>query len=204
MKNIILVIGALIFFTGCTNYSTELLDVSSQSESVKPYSNVQPKCMAIMDEFSVKSDGQTANISVDFKERFISEIKKTNIFERVLDENPLNSSEKITVFSLDVSENQDTHQGSNVTKGFFVGLTLWLITPFVYLDYDFDSEMLLNATNPEGKTRVYKSKSSSSASYQLYANSQAAGNEARAKALSANINSLMNQIIDDASFLCSP
>ena len=115
---------------------------------------------------------------------------------------PATKPDKYISFVLESDENQETNQGANAVKGFFIGATFFLLTPVIPLSYDFESDMHLLATRGDGKAKQYSAKGKGSASYQLYANAAMAGQEVRAKVTNNNINSLMNQLSLDANFLC--
>ncbi|BEH09648.1 MULTISPECIES: hypothetical protein [Geobacter] len=202
MKKIVGVILAMVL-SGCTAHWTNIDLKPEGADSLNAYSGGKKttSCVAVMNDLRVKSNGQEVNASSEFQKRFVTNLKDTKIFESVITDMPTTKPEKYVNFALTVNENQDTNQGANVAKGFFIGLSLYLLTPVLPLSYDFDSEMLLNATRWDGKTKQYVAKGQGSASYHLFANAPMAGGEVRAKITNNNLNALMNQLVRDTEFL---
>ncbi len=190
--------------SGCTLHWTDIDLKPNGADAVANHSshNNVPGCLAIMTDMKVKSNGQETNPSSEFQKRFMAHIKDTKIFDSVVHDMPTIKPDKYVSFALESDENQDTNQGANYAKGFFIGATFFLFTPVIPLSYDFESDMHLTATRGDGKTKQYNAKGKGSASYQLYANAAMAGQEIRAEVTNNNINSLINQLALDANFLC--
>lgn len=200
------IIGVLltILLSGCTAHWVEIGNKPDGSESINQYAGDKKATIgsvAIMNDLRVKSDGQEVNASSNFEKRFMAHLKDTNIFNAVVSDMPAAKPEKYVKFALSVSENQNPHQGTNFVKGMLIGLTLYALTPVLPLSYDFESEMVLNATRWDGKTKQYVAKGNGSVSYHLFANKVMAGQEVQAKVTNSNVNALMNQLVRDADFL---
>lgn len=193
----------MMLLSGCTSHWTSIDLKPDGSDSMNPYSgdNKKAGCVAIMSEVRVKNNGLDANASDSFQKRFILNLKDTRIFEAVVQDMPTPKPDKYVSLALAVNENHDLHQGSNVTKGIFIGLSLYLLTPVLPLSYDFESHMLLNATRWDGKTKQYVAKGQGNSSFQLYANRAAANGDVQSKVMSNNLNALMNQLVKDTDFL---
>lgn len=192
-----------MLLSGCAAHWSNIDLKPDGADSLAPYTGDKKtaSCVAIMNDLRVKSNGQEVNASSEFHKRFVANLKDARVFESVVSDMPATKPEKYVNLSLAVNENQDTNQGANVAKGFFIGLSLYLLTPVLPLSYDFESEMLLNATRWDGKSKQYSAKGNGSASYQLFANARMAGSEVRAKVTNNNLNALMNQLVQDTDFL---
>ena len=208
MKKIIaaMLIVSITGLSGCTLHWTDidLKPDGADAISIAKHSNENAvlSCLAIMGDLKVKSNGHEVNASSEFQKRFMVHIKDTNIFSSVAQDMPAIKPDKYVSFVLESDENQESNQGANAVKGFFIGATFFLLTPVIPLSYDFESDMHLIAARGDGKTKQYSAKGKGSASYQLYANAAMAGQEVRAEVTNNNINSLMSQLTLDAKFLC--
>lgn len=193
----------MMLLAGCTSHWTNIDLKPDGSDSMNAYSGSgkTANSVAIMSELRVKSNGLDVNASDNFQKRFILNLKDSKIFESVVQEMPTPKPDKYVSFALSVNENHDQHQGANVTKGIFIGLSLYLLTPVLHLSYDFESHMLLNATRWDGKTKEYVAKGQGSSSYQLYANRAAVSGDVQATVTKNNLNALMNQLVQDTDFL---
>lgn len=197
-----LVLLLLFALTGCTSHWANV-EITPEGADFAPSSHISPKeskCVAVMNDLRVKSNGFDVNASADFQRRFISNVKDTRVFSNVVSEMPATKPERYVDLALAVSEKQDSKQGANMAKGFLIGLSIYTLTPVIPLSYDFESEMLLQATRWDGKTRQYTAKGKGTEAYHLFANAHAAGNELRAQVTNNNINALMSQLVSDADF----
>ncbi|MCL7422389.1 MAG: hypothetical protein M8364_15970 [Methylobacter sp.] len=202
MKKITILIFAM-GFSGCTAHWTNIDLKPDEAAPVSHYSGSKPSnCMAVMDDLRVTSNGQAANVNEAFQKRFITNLKDTHLFSTVTDTIPTDRPNNLVNFALSIAENQDTNQGANVTKGFFIGLSLYLLTPVIPLSYDFESDMTLVAMRSDGRSKRYTAKGKGEARYHLFANAAMAGEDVRSQITNNNLSALMNQISQDADFIC--
>lgn len=191
----------VFLLTGCTLHWNKIETKPDGADNFVPYSGGAERCSAVFADLRVKQNGLDVNASTDFQKRFATALKDTKLFESVLVEPTTSMPSRHVTFSLKVNENQDTNQGANVTKGFIIGLSLYVLTPIIPLSYDFESEMILQAARWDGKTKDYTAKGKGSAGYHLFANAPVAGNELRAVITNNNVNALMNQLVNDLEFI---
>jgi hypothetical protein len=197
---------AMVTLSGCTMHWTNIDAKPNGADSAAHYSSASTssghECLAVMDDLQTIFDSQETNASVEFQKRLLRHIKGTGVFNSVAEEMPAAKPDRWVNFALKSNEAQDTNQGSNMVKGFFIGFTFWLLPPVLPLSYDFESDMTLHATRWDGKSRSYHAKGGGNAKYHYFANPAAAGSELRAQITNNNINSLMSQLVQDAGFLC--
>jgi hypothetical protein len=202
MKKITTLILA-VGLSGCTAHWTNIDVKPDAAAPVDHYSNrTLSNCMAIMDDLRVTSNGQAVDANEAFQKRFMTNLKDTHLFSKVTTETPTIQPDKMANFALSVAENQDTNQGANAAKGFFIGASLYLLTPVLPLSYDFAQDMTLNVTRSDGRSKRYTAKGKGEARYHLFANAPMAGEEVRGQIINNNLAALMNQIKQDADFIC--
>jgi len=200
MKKITTLILA-VGLSGCTAHWTNI-DVKPDNQvSVSRYSH-SSDCVAIMDDLHVTSNGQAVDANEAFQKRFMTNLKDTHMFSKVAAETPDAQHDKLVNFALSVAENQNTNQGANAAKGFFIGASLYLLTPVLPLSYDFSQDVMLNVTRSDGRSKRYTANGKGEARYHLFGNAAMAGSEVRGQIINNNLTSLINQIKQDADFIC--
>ena len=203
MKKIIAV-SLIIGLSGCAMHWTDIDIKPDGANAVSGHLNNKPVsgCLAIMADLKVKLNGHETNPSLGFQNRFITHIKDTKIFDSVIHDMPSIKPERYVSFVLESDENEEKDQAVNAVKGFFIGLTLFVLTPVIPLSYEFESDMHLYATRGDGKTNRYNAKGKGSVSYQFFGAAKAS-QELISEVTNNNINSLINQLSLDENFLCS-
>lgn len=194
----------LLFLTllvvGCSSW-TVIKDRPVLSESVSetsmPVQQTQP---AFLKDYRGITDGVESNINQDFVNRFLNAVGRTGLFTPVRAGAPDQGVQRYVTMALTVREGRDTHQGDAAWKGALMGLSLYLLAPVLPLQYDFDSQMDLTVALIDGRKKQYTARGSGTANFHIFANAPRAGQDVEGQVTSANINSLMNQIIKDSVF----
>lgn len=205
MKKIIAV-SLIIGLSGCAMHWTDIDIKPDGANAVSGHSNYKPasRCLAVMSDLKVKSNGQEVNSSAEFQNRFITHIRETKIFDSVVHDMPTTKPDKYVEFVLEAEENSDNHHVANVAKSFFIGLSLFTLTPALPFSYDFESVMHLYATRSDGKTKQYNARGKGSANYYVTLNNaNLASQELITEVSNNNMNALINQLSLDENFLCS-
>jgi hypothetical protein len=197
----VLLIFFVLFSFGCASWTTikekpALSDNFQYPERITQHE----KFPAYLIDTKFSINGNDVNASQDFIERLLTNFNRTQLFSFVKKGVPETSNIKYYRLRFNCNERKDTNQGTAFVKGFFIGLTLFLLTPALPLTYDYDANMTLYATNWDGVTKEYSAKSSGTANFHLFANPVLAGGDVEAKVINANLNSLMNQMMRDGAF----
>ena len=102
----------------------------------------------------VDAGGTQANPSEGFKENLVAALGDSNVFQHVVTSFPIGQKNVVTL-KPSADENLDLNAGANGTKAFFVGLTLFLLTPALPLTYEYSNTVTIDAQCPNGETRRY-------------------------------------------------
>jgi hypothetical protein len=90
------------------------------------------------------------------------------------------------------------NMGSNLTKTFFTGFTLFILAPVLPNTYDFSTDHYLLATRPDGTKREYKASCAGSASGTFpYAGLVTEYNKMSGDATERCLTSVINQFTSD-------
>lgn len=97
------------------------------------------------------------DVNQGFERRVVAKINDTGLFKEVIYGFYSRKPEPPYIDAkLDVSESMNDHAGSNAAKGFFIGASLWLLTPALPLNYDYTTEFDLDVVWPNNQRRSYK------------------------------------------------
>jgi hypothetical protein len=177
-------------FSGCYS-GYKLTKKPIEADSIHKSFNQVSKLPVYISSISVKNK----NISSGFENRVVAKLTETGLYRDVIygiySRRP-NDTTYIDV-RLDISEMIDQHTGGNALKGFFVGATLFLLTPVLPLSYDMEGEYLLRVIWPNGQQREYKAVCAVDAYGTLYQLNQAA-NDGSGEATDKCLNSVINQM----------
>lgn len=145
-------------------------------------------------------NGEEVNPSRDFEHRLLRTLGGTGLFSTIRSQIGSTGPESCVRFSMGIDEDLDSHQGKAILHGFLIGLTLYLLTPALPLQLDFESQMTLDAVRPDGDTRRVYIQCKGVAYYHLLANAVLAEMEVGAKVTTNNLNSLISQVVQDAEW----
>lgn len=198
---ILVVLQVVFLVSGCASWTT----IKESPPFHENFTGVSPSAQreglpAILVDCRVTSNGVPAAASQDFINRFVNELNRTGLFQNVRTGFPGSVPPKIYTLSLSVAENSDPHQGAAMVKGFFIGLSLFTLTPALPLRVDFESQMHLTVSTWDGRSKHYTARGEGAAKFHLFANAAQAGQDVVGKVTTANINSLMNQMMQDSAF----
>ena len=162
----------------------------------------KPELQAFLVRCGVKQNGVDVNVSEGFVERFLDNLRQTQLFARVIKttEIPSVETQKTVELTLSVAETNDTHQSEAAVTGCLAAVTLGLLAFVLTLRADFTSEMILEVKHADGASKRYSAKSSGTLRHGLWSNHILAGTALGGAVTTCNINSLMSQIIADAEF----
>jgi hypothetical protein len=200
MKRITYLLSVVL--VACTSHSVRMNLIPEGSDASQANAEYKKLAapVAILNTLGAKSNGLEVNASGGFQKRFLNHLKEKKIFGSVIDSMPTPMPVKYTLLDLTVNENKDAHRGGAFAKGFFIGLTLLLLSPVLEFQFDFESEMTLTVTKSDGQSRQYHAKGNGTADYKFFSDAGRAVTELASKVTTNNLNSLTNQLSKDADF----
>ncbi|MBH0180444.1 MAG: hypothetical protein HP490_01870 [Nitrospira sp.] len=94
-------------------------------------------------------------------------------------------------------ETIDSHSGPTALKGIVIGASMFLLSPFIELDYDYTAQAHLELERWDGHITHYDARSSGTAHYNLFGASPVVINELKGQVIETCLNALMNQLVHD-------
>ncbi|MBU6432053.1 MAG: hypothetical protein KJS98_01910 [Nitrospirae bacterium] len=101
---------------------------------------------------------------------------------------------------LTIDNNVEPHGGQAAWRGFVVGASIFTLAPFISLNYDYGTQMVLEMERWDGQIKQYTAASNGSAHYNLFGASPDVIEQLKGQVTEACLSSLLNQVIQDSPF----
>jgi len=145
----------LCMFSGCYAITNLQKDQPNSNHIISNQKNLPPACLV---SISVKIDGAGHNVATEFPQRLIGKLQESKIFSNI--ESIVNGGKKPQepFYELTLTDNETINSNTflNGVKGFFVGLSLFILTPALPVTQEFGSDMTLKVVAPNMKEKEYR------------------------------------------------
>lgn len=181
-------------FDGASNFSP----LSVQTHTSIVAGDRVPVALGVVRIFR---NGAPLDPSLAFDQRVASVLVETQLFSHLIypdQGRPSLEGRKHVTVRLLVNETAERHAGWNAFKGFAIGASLFLLAPFVSLEYDYASQMTLELHRWDGHTKRYTAVSSGTAHYHLFGATPLITEELNGQVTERTLNALMVQLVNDA------
>jgi hypothetical protein len=112
---------------------------------------------------------------------------------------PAADQARVTV-RLSIDNLVEPHAGQAAWRGFVVGASMFVLAPFISLNYDYGTEMSLEMERWDGQIKHYHATSNGSAHYNLFGANPDIIDQLKGQVTETCLSSLLNQVIQDSSF----
>jgi hypothetical protein len=200
----VLLVSLQLVMTGC--YATMSMDkVPPQSGALTPSRLQQRLPPAYLTSIQVSLNGARTNLAPTFETRVIGMLQEGRTFSDVIsvlgrERRPPN--EEHFDLTLHVEEIQHWHRFGNGVKGFFIGLSLFLLTPALPLVYEHEAKMTVSVILPSGVTKEYVADAQGSTYYTMN-KAQEAIPKLASQVVESCLVSLVNQLSNDRTLQVS-
>jgi hypothetical protein len=114
-----------------------------------------PRYSAVLMNSSATIDGKPAVMASSFKDRLLEELRRTQNFKAVYgDDQAIPERQKIR-FAVAVAERMNYNNALGAIKGFFIGASFFILSPFIPIYADYTTELRLTVEKPDGSQRDY-------------------------------------------------
>jgi hypothetical protein len=188
--------------TGCTRW-VELMPTinSSQEPSVREITRDE-QVPLVMDSVRMTRNGSPQNPSLETEHRVLGTLREIGLFSHLGDtasaEPP--ASEKFIRARLLFDEAVDSHPGDAAWKSIVIGVSMFALTPFIPLEYDYATHVALELERWDGQVKHYESHSAGTAHYQLFSATPVMIDELKGHVTESCLTALMQQIVHDTTF----
>lgn len=141
-------------------------------------------------------DGVEDSASPAFVERISTAFRDSGLFSSVSTEKAPGDDSDAVVIRVHGHDRIDTNHAANVTKGVFIGLTAYALTPVLPITGSIENELEVEVSWPGKGTRTFTAKSAAHRSAHLFADHGSLVRESGTKVIGANIRSVVNEMVD--------
>lgn len=190
------------FTTGCARW-VELMPTASSSRefSVREIARDE-QVPLVMDSVRMTRNSSPQNPSLETEHRVLGTLRKIGLFSHLSDtasaEPP--ASEKFIRARLLFDEAVDPHPGDVAWKGIVTAVSMFVLTPFIQLEYDYATRVTLELERWDGQVKRYESHSAGTAHYQLFGATTLMIDELKGHVTETCLTALMQQMVNDTTF----
>jgi hypothetical protein len=191
-----------ILSTGCARW----IEVTAQPDSAQePTSHTiarDEQVPLILDRVRITQNGSPQNPSSDTEERLLGSLEELGLFSRLARtaSNEPTAGDKFIRARVLFDEAVDPHPGAAAWKGIVIGASMFILTPFIPLEYDYAAHVTLELERWDGQIKHYESRSAGTARYHLFGATPIMLDELKGHVTESCLTALAQQIIQDTVF----
>ena len=188
--------------TGCARWiELKATADSSQEPNVRVIARDE-QVPLVMGSVRMTRNGSPQNPSLETEQRVLGTLREIGLFSHLGDtasaEPP--ASEKFIRARLLFDEAVDPHPGDLAWKGIVIGASMFILTPFIPLEYDYAAHMTLELERWDGQVKRYESQSAGTAHYQFFGTTPLMIDELKGHVTESCLTALMQEIVRDTTF----
>ena len=188
--------------TGCSRW-IEMTDPSTEMDERNAHIIARDEQVPlIVDRIRTTKNGSPQNPSAETEQRILNSLADLGLFSRLTLVNasvPV-SGEKTVRARLLFDEAVDPHAGAAAWKGIIIGASMYLLTPFIPLEYDYTAHLSLELERWDGQIKRYESHSAGTARYHLFGATPIMVDELKGHVTESCLAALASQIANDTVF----
>lgn len=156
----------------------------------------------ILDRIRTTKNGSPQNSSAETEQRILSSLADIGLFSHLATVNASATApgEKTVRARLLFDETIDPHAGGAAWKGILIGASMYLLTPFLPLEYDYAAHLSLELERWDGQVKRYESQSAGTTRYHLFGATPIMVDELKGHVTESCLNELVRKIVDDTAF----
>ena len=195
--------GLLITLTtGCARWiELKATPDSSQEPNVRVIARNE-QVPLVMDSVGITRNGSPQNLSLETEQRLLGKLREIGLFSHLggTDSAEPPAGGKFIRARLLFDEDIDQHAGDKAWKSFVIGASMFILTPFIPLDYDYAAHMTLELERWDGQVKRYESQSAGTSHYQLFSATPLMIDELKGHVTESCFTALLQQMVHDTTF----
>jgi len=187
--------------SGCTR-SIEVKPVPTESQTTMTHSlPSDERVPLVMDSFHLSRNGAPQNPPIEAERRILNRVQDTRLFSTLI---PLGGQtdslgEKIVSARITMSEAIEPHSWMAAFKGIIIGGSMFLLSPFIDLEYDYAATVGLELERWDGQVKRYEANSSGTVRYKLFGATPVMIDELKGHVTEACLTDLTSQLVRDTT-----
>ena len=188
--------------TGCSRWIEIMGPPAGADERTTQMIARDEQVPLILDRIRTTRNGSPQNSSAETEQRILGSLADIGLFSYLTSANTAAaaSSEKTVRARLLFDEAIDPHAGGAAWKGIVIGASMYILTPFIPLNYDYAAHLTLELERWDGQIKHYESQSAGTAHYHLFGATPIMIDELKGHVTETCLTDLVRQIVEDTTF----
>jgi hypothetical protein len=199
LRNLVLAGCGLVLTTGCSRWIEMMATPTEGQEPAAQTIAQDQQVPLIMDRIRITRNGSPQNPSIETEQRILGSLGEIGLFSYLVGMNTAApaSSGKVIRARLSLDEAMDSHAGHAAWKGMVIGASMFILTPFLPLSYDYAAHLTLELERWDGQIKRYESQSAGTARYQLFGATPIMIDELKGHVMETCLSTLARQVVLD-------
>lgn len=186
--------------TGCSRWIEMAAPNAAEERAVETIARAE-QVPLILDRVRISRNGSPQNASSETEQRILGSLADIGLFSHLASATTsVESGEKIVRARLLFDEAIDPHAGATALKGIVIGASMYLLTPFLPLEYEYAAHLTLQLERWDGQIKQYESQSAGTARYHLFGATPIMIDELKGHVMETCLTELARQIVKDTTF----
>lgn len=187
--------------TGCTR-SIELRPSSEHARPAVTHSlPSHERVPLVMDSFQQSRNGAPQDPSTEAERRILHRVQDTHLFSALIPLGAKSDSfgEKTIAARVTVEEAIEPHSWMSAFKGIIIGGSMFLLSPFIDLEYGYTATIALELERWDGQVKRYEGTASGTVQYKLFGATPVMIDELKGHVTEACLTDLTGQLVQDTT-----
>jgi len=188
--------------SGCTRWIELMAPVSTPYEQTDQIIARDEQVPLIIDRIRTTRNGSPQNPSADTEQRILGSLSEMGLFSHLAASHsaPPAPGSKVIRARILFDEAIDPHAAGAAWKGIVMGASMYILTPFLPLEYDYATHVSLELERWDGQVKRYESQSAGTARYHLFGATPIMIDELKGHVTETCLTQLIRQIVHDTAF----
>ncbi len=191
----------LCSITGCTRWiDVKPADTAPKEATTHSLPNDE-RVPFVTNSFHLSRNGSSQYPSADLERRILSSLQETSLFSTLtpLGEKSDSLGDKHVSARITVEETIEPHSWLSAFKGFVIGGSMFLLSPFIDLEYGYAATVALELERWDGHVTRYEGRSSGTVYYKLFGATPVMIDELKGHVTEACLTDLTQQLVRDTN-----
>lgn len=191
----------LCSITGCTRWIDIKPAAAAPKEATTHSLPNDERVPLVTNSFHLSRNGSSQYPSVDLERRILSSVQETSLFSTLipLGEKSDSLGDKVVSARITVDETIEPHSWLAAFKGIVIGASMFLLSPFIDLEYGYAATVALELERWDGQVTRYEGRSSGAVYYKLFGATPVMIDELKGHVTEACLTDLTQQLVRDTN-----
>jgi hypothetical protein len=191
----------VVLASGCSHW-IELTDQAAPSPPPQTTIASDLRVPVLLETVRLSQNGAPLATPTALERQVLGAFEATQLFSQYFQsgyEQPAPHEPRVTI-RLRIDNHVDPHPGEAAWSGFVIGASMFLLSPVIWFDYDYGTEMVLEVERWDGQLKQYTASSYGSAHYYLFGASPHVIEELKGTVTDNCLTFLLDQLVRDHTF----